>query len=115
MRCPNRTNRVLLGFVLAAAVSTGYSGGQLAAEGYCEVLCHQYTDYGWVYQGGLFCFTATSFRGELYFWHCQNCMDGLLEDVPLTVEKRKAIPQKIIRRSFGFRQVPFQGQDGPML
>jgi len=37
------------------------------------------------------------------------------EDVPLTVEKRKAIPQKIIRRSFGFRQVPFQGQDGPML
>ena len=40
---------------------------------------------------------------------------GASEDVPLTVEKRKAIPRKIIRRSVGFRQAPFQEQDGPML
>jgi len=37
------------------------------------------------------------------------------EDVPLTVEKRKAIPRTIITRSSGFRQVPFQEQDGPTL
>ena len=37
------------------------------------------------------------------------------EDVPLTVEKRKAIPRNIITRSFVFRQVLFQEQDGPML
>ena len=30
------------------------------------------------------------------------------EDVPLTVEKRKAIPRTIITRSSGFRQVLFQ-------
>jgi len=37
------------------------------------------------------------------------------EDVPLTVEKRKAIPRNIITRSFVCRQVLFQEQDGPML
>ena len=45
-------------------------------------------------------------------------LDALLpgyEDVPLTVEKRRAAPRKIIRRSFCFGQVPLPGQDGPML
>ena len=37
------------------------------------------------------------------------------EDVPLTVEKRKAIPRNIITRSFVCCQVPCPGQDGPML
>jgi hypothetical protein len=37
------------------------------------------------------------------------------ENVPLTVEKKKAIPPTIITRSSGFRQVPFQEKDGPTL
>jgi hypothetical protein len=37
------------------------------------------------------------------------------EDVPLTVENGRAVPRGIVTRSFGCRQAPFQGQDGPML
>ena len=37
------------------------------------------------------------------------------ENVPLTVEKRKAIPRTIITRSSGSRQAPFQEQGGPVL
>jgi len=38
-----------------------------------------------------------------------------IENVPLTVEKRKAIPRTIITRSSGSRQAPFQEQGGPVL
>jgi hypothetical protein len=70
---------------------------------------------GWLTDGTeYFSYRGLAWTGDWCYPHAKyNCTQD--ENVPLTVEKRKAIPQTIITRSSGSRQAPFQEQGGPML